>query len=240
MRVFVSGATRGIGKVIAEKLLMEGFQVTIHGKSESEHARDAVRELEEKLELQVPVLYFDVANRDQAREILQQDVESNGAYYGIVCNAGITADAPLAGMEYEQWRNVLSTNLDSFYHIVQPLMLPMIRLRSGGRIVVMSSVSGIMGNRGQVNYSASKAGLIGATKALARELASRKITVNCVAPGPVGTEMLPDQMKEKLLSSIPMQRFGLPEEVAHAVRFFFHPEAEYITGQVLSVSGGMV
>lgn len=239
-RVFVSGSTRGLGKAIAVRLLEEGYSVTIHGRSESDYARDTYDSLQTLFGESVQSLYFDVGNQEAAASVLTADVERYGAYFGIVCNAGCSADVPLAGMSYDQWRHVLRVNLDSFYHIVQPLLLPLIRCRSGGRIVVMSSLSGVAGNRGQVNYSASKAGLIGAAKALSRELASRKITVNCVAPGAIETDMLTDEIREQLVSSIPMKRCGRVEEVAHAVQFFFDPLAEFVTGQVLSVNGGVV
>jgi 3-oxoacyl-[acyl-carrier protein] reductase len=238
-RVFVSGSTRGIGKAIAFDLAKAGFQVTLHGRMESPEALRSVQELREVYP-GTQMVFFDVANRRLAAEVLQEDVEKNGAYYGVVINAGLSADAPLAGMNYDQWRDVLSVNLDGFYHILHPLLLPMIRLRKGGRVVGISSLSGVAGNRGQVNYSAAKAGLIGAVKALSRELASRQITVNCVAPGAIETPMISDDIRQSLLSDIPVRRLGMPEEVAHAVAYFFDDRASFTTGQVLGVNGGVV
>jgi 3-oxoacyl-[acyl-carrier protein] reductase len=180
-----------------------------------------------------------VADAAATRAALEADVESSGAFWGVVLNAGITADAPLATMKPEEWSAVLRTNLDGFYNVLQPLVMPMARLRDGGRIVTIGSVSGVLGNRGQVNYSASKAGLIGATRALARELAKRGITVNCVAPGFIQTDMLAGLSAEELAETIPMRRLGRPEEVAALVGFLFSEEAGYITAQVLGIDGGM-
>jgi 3-oxoacyl-[acyl-carrier protein] reductase len=180
-----------------------------------------------------------VADATAARAALAAEIEAQGPFWGVVLNAGITADAPLATMKPEDWSAVLRTNLDGFYNVLQPLVMPMVRLRDGGRIVTLGSVSGVLGNRGQVNYSASKAGLIGATKALARELAKRGITVNCVSPGFVETDMLAGLAKEEVVESIPMRRLGRPEEVAALVGFLFSEEAGYITAQVLGIDGGM-
>jgi len=185
------------------------------------------------------LLPFDVADAAAARAALEADVQANGAFWGVVLNAGITADAPLATMKPEEWSAVLRTNLDGFYNVLQPLVMPMVRLRDGGRIVTIGSVSGVLGNRGQVNYSASKAGLMGATRALARELAKRAITVNCVAPGFIQTDMLAGLPAEELAETIPMRRLGRPEEVAALVGFLFSEEAGYITAQVLGIDGGM-
>ena len=168
-------------------------------------------------------------------------METYGAYYGVVCNAGITRDNAFTAISGDDWDAVLHTNLDGFSNVLQPLIMPMIRTRRGGRIVAMSSVSGIMGNRGQVNYSASKAGLIGACKALAVELASRKITVNCVAPGLIDTDMAMDaQVLEHAMKIIPAARMGTADEVASLVAYLFSDSAAYITRQVISVNGGMV
>ncbi len=238
-RVFVSGSTRGIGKAIAFDLAKSGFQVTVHGRMETPEALRSVQELK-AAHPGTQMLFFDVANRRLAEEVLQEDVEKNGAYYGVVINAGLSADAPLAGMNYDQWRDVISVNLDGFYHILHPLLLPMIRLRKGGRVVGISSLSGVAGNRGQVNYSAAKAGLIGAVKALSRELASRQITVNCVAPGAIETPMISDNIRQSLRSDIPVGRLGIPEEVARAVAYFFDDRASFTTGQVLGVNGGVL
>jgi 3-oxoacyl-[acyl-carrier protein] reductase len=171
---------------------------------------------------------------------LEQDIDRNGAFYGVVLNAGLTHDAAFPALTDNEWDEVISTSLDGFYNVLKPIVMPMIRLKKGGRIVTLSSVSGIMGNRGQVNYSAAKAGLIGATKALALELAKRKITVNCVAPGLIETEMVTDEVKEHALKMIPLQRMGQVDEVAHTVNFLVSDQASYITRQVISVNGGLI
>ena len=185
------------------------------------------------------VLQFDIADREQARELLEADIEQFGAYYGVVCNAGLTRDNAFPAIPGDEWDLVLRTNLDGFYNVLHPIIMPMIRRRKPSRIVTISSVSGEMGNRGQVNYSAAKAGIIGATKALAVELAKRKITVNCVAPGLIDTEMTEDAPIEEALKMIPMQRVGQVEEVAATVSFLMSEDAGYITRQVISVNGGM-
>ena len=184
-------------------------------------------------------LTFDVTDRDAARNTLLTDIETNGMYWGIVINAGITEDGTFAGMTPQAWDRVIRTDLDGFYNLVQPLIMPLVHTRRGGRIVAISSVSGVMGNRGQVNYSAAKAGLIGAVKALALELASRKITVNAVAPGLIETEMVDAHVVERALPAIPMRRMGKPEEVAAAVAFLMQDEAAYITRSVIEVDGGL-
>ena len=189
---------------------------------------------------QAGVLQFDVADRAACAAILGDDVETHGAYYGVVCNAGLTRDGAFPALTEEDWDQVLRTNLDGFYNVLHPVMMPMIRRRAPGRIVCITSVSGLIGNRGQVNYSASKAGVIGAAKALAIELGKRRITVNCVAPGLIDTAMLDEHVPvDELLKMIPAQRMGTPEEVAGAVNFLMSAEAAYITRQVLAVNGGL-
>jgi 3-oxoacyl-[acyl-carrier protein] reductase len=185
------------------------------------------------------VLQFDVADRAAARDALLADVERHGPYYGVVCNAGLARDAVFAGMRGEEWDAVLAANLDGFYNVLQPLILPMVRRRAPGRIVTIASVSGLLGQRGQVNYSAAKAGLIGATKALALELGSRGITVNCVAPGFIQTEMLAGLPVEELRKLVPLQRLGGPDEVAAVVSFLLSEGAAYITRQVIAIDGGL-
>lgn len=186
------------------------------------------------------MLQFDVRERAAARACLEADVAAHGAYYGIVCNAGLTRDNAFPALSDEDWDTVIDTSLDGFYNVVHPLVMPMVRARQGGRIVTLASVSGVIGNRGQVNYSAAKAGLIGATKALAVELASRKITVNCVAPGLIETEMTHDLPLDEALRVVPMNRVGRADEVAAAVAFLMSDDAAYITRQVLGVNGGIV
>ena len=238
-RVLVTGASRGIGAAIAIKLAQQGFAITVHYHSNKNAAQSIVDEIN-KIGLASPtLLQFDIADRTATRQILDTDMESNGAYYGAVCNAGIAHDGAFPALEDDQWDKVIHTNLDGFYNVLHPLIMPMIRLRSGGRIVTMSSVSGLIGNRGQVNYSAAKAGIIGATKALSIELAKRKITVNCVAPGVIETDMTEMLYAEEAKKMIPMARFGNVDEVAATVDFLMSDAASYITRQVISVNGGM-
>ena len=235
----VTGSSRGIGRAVALTLAQNGFDIVLHCRSRMEELH-AVRDEIIAMGRNVRCLQFDIANREQTQTVLLDDVEKHGAYYGVVCNAGITRDNAFPAISGEDWDAVLHTNLDGFYNVLQPLVMPMIRTRKGGRIVAMSSVSGVMGNRGQVNYSASKAGLIGACKALAVELAKRKITVNCVAPGLIDTDMATDErVLEHALQMIPAERVGTPEEVASLVAYLFSDGAAYITRQVISVNGGM-
>lgn len=239
LSVLVTGSSRGIGQAIALGLAQDGFDVIVHCRSRRDEAEAVVQDIR-AMGRQARVLQFDVADRDACRRILSEDVEQYGAYYGVVLNAGLTRDGAFPALEDEDWDSVLRTNLDGFYNVLHPVMMPMIRRRQAGRIVCMASVSGLMGNRGQVNYSASKAGLIGAAKALAVELAKRKITVNCVAAGLINTEMIDENVPvDDILKSIPMQRMGTTEEVAHAVRFLMDEKAAYITRQVIAVNGGL-
>ncbi|WP_422417986.1 3-oxoacyl-ACP reductase FabG [Pseudomonas sp. GZD-222] len=237
--ILVTGSSRGIGRAIALRLAQSGFDLVLHCRSGRTEA-DAVAEEVRALGRQARVLQFDVADRAACAALLSADVETHGAYYGVVCNAGLTRDGAFPALSEEDWDQVLRTNLDGFYNVLHPLMMPMIRRRAPGRIVCITSVSGMIGNRGQVNYSASKAGVIGAAKALAIELGKRKITVNCVAPGLIDTAMLDEHVPvDELLKMIPAQRMGTPEEVASAVNFLVSAEAAYITRQVLAVNGGL-
>jgi 3-oxoacyl-[acyl-carrier protein] reductase len=237
--VLITGSSRGIGKAVALKLASEGYDIVLHCRSKLEEAQSVASEIE-AMGQQVRVLQFDIADTQQCQSVLEDDVEKHGAYYGVVCNAGLARDNAFPAMPPEDWNLVLRTNLDGFYNVLQPLIMPMVRRRKAGRIVTMSSVSGVAGNRGQVNYSASKAGIIGATKALAIELAKRKITVNCVAPGLIDTEMTEDVFMDEVMKMIPMQRVGKVEEVAATVSFLMSEGAAYITRQVISVNGGMI
>lgn len=237
-RVLVTGSSRGIGRGIAERLIADGFELVIHCHNNVTQAEE-VASIAREVGQQATVLQFDIADREACRETIEADIEANGAYYGVVCNAGVARDNAFPAIPGEDWDLVLRTNLDGFYNVLHPAMMPMIRRRKPGRIVTLSSVSGEMGNRGQVNYSAAKAGIIGATKALAVELAKRKITVNCVAPGLIDTDMINDAPVDEALKMIPMQRVGSIEEVAGTVSFLMSEDAGYITRQVISVNGGM-
>lgn len=238
-KVLVTGASKGIGSAIALQLGQQGFDVTVHYNSDEKGALAVKSSIEEK-NGKADIIQFNISDRQACKQQLEEYIEQNGAFYGVVCNAGITRDTAFPAMEDDEWDDVIHTNLDGIYNVLQPLIMPMIRLRKGGRIVTMSSVSGIAGNRGQVNYSASKAGIIGATKALALELAKRKITVNCVAPGLIETEMLPEDVKTEAMKLIPMKRTGRVEEIASLVNYLFSEQAGYITRQVISVNGGMI
>ncbi|GAB3246158.1 SDR family oxidoreductase [Chitinimonas naiadis] len=237
--VLVTGSSRGIGRAIALRLAREGYDLVLHCRSRLDEAEQVAGEIR-AMGREVRVLQFDVADRASAAEVLLADVETHGCYYGVVCNAGIARDNAFPAMPAEEWDAVIHTNLDSFYNVLHPLTMPLVRRRKPGRIVTLASVSGIMGNRGQVNYSAAKAGIIGATKALAVELASRGITVNCVAPGLIDTEMIEAHVQEEAMKIIPAKRMGKPEEVAATVAFLMSEDAAYITRQVISVNGGMV
>jgi 3-oxoacyl-[acyl-carrier protein] reductase len=237
--ILVTGSSRGIGRAIALRLARAGFDIVLHCRARRDEA-EAVQAQIQALGRQARILQFDVADRAACRQALEADIEAHGAYYGVVCNAGLTRDGAFPALSEDDWDRVLRTNLDGFYNVLHPLCMPMIRRRKPGRIVCITSVSGLIGNRGQVNYSASKAGVIGAAKALAIELGKRRITVNCVAPGLIDTEMLDDNLPlEEILKMIPAARMGTPEEVAGAVNFLMSEEAAYITRQVLSVNGGL-
>lgn len=237
--ILVTGSSRGIGRAIALRLAQAGFDLVLHCRTRREDAEEVRRRIE-ALGRQARILQFDVADRAACRTTLEADIEAHGAYYGVVCNAGLTRDGAFPALGDDDWDQVMRTNLDGFYNVLHPLCMPMVRRRKPGRIVCITSVSGLIGNRGQVNYSASKAGIIGAAKALAIELGKRKITVNCVAPGLIDTEMLDEHLPlEDILKMIPAQRMGTAEEVAGAVNFLMSDEAAYITRQVLSVNGGL-
>ena len=237
--VLVTGASRGIGRAIAVRLAEDGFNIVVHCRGRLDDAHETAAQVAAAGGV-ARVLSFDVSAREAVREALETDIAAHGAYYGVVLNAGLTRDGAFPALTGEDWDAVLRTNLDGFYNVLQPLIMPMIRLRRGGRIVAVSSVSGLIGNRGQVNYSASKAGLIGAVKALAIELGKRGITVNAVAPGLIETEMVEAHFPvAEIVKMIPLARAGAPDDVAQAVRFLMSAGAGYITRQVLSVNGGL-
>ncbi|RPH30004.1 3-oxoacyl-ACP reductase FabG [Buttiauxella warmboldiae] len=239
--VLVTGASKGIGKAIALGLAADGFALVVHYHRDEAGAQQTLEEIKAQGGTG-RVMQFDSSGREQCRSVIEADIEKYGAYWGVVNNAGITRDGAFPALSDDDWDGVIRTNLDSFYNVIQPCVMPMIGLRNGGRIITLSSVSGLMGNRGQVNYSAAKAGIIGATKALAIELAKRKITVNCIAPGLIDTGMI--EMEDAALSEamriIPMQRMGQPEEVAGLARYLMSPVAGYLTRQVISINGGML
>ena len=237
--VLVTGASRGIGRAIAVRLAEDGFNIVVHCRGRLDDAHETAAQVAAAGGV-ARVLSFDVSAREAVHEALETDIAARGAYYGVVLNAGLTRDGAFPALTGEDWDAVLRTNLDGFYNVLQPLSMPLIRLRRGGRIVAVSSVSGLIGNRGQVNYSASKAGLIGAVKALAIELGKRGITVNAVAPGLIETEMVEAHVPvAEIVKIIPLARAGAPDDVAQAVRFLMSAGAGYITRQVLSVNGGL-
>ncbi|MCF2858962.1 3-oxoacyl-ACP reductase FabG [Pseudoalteromonas sp. SMS1] len=238
-RILVTGSSRGIGKAIAFELAQQGYDIALHCRSNLAMAEAFKSELE-ALGRHVTVLQFDVCDRQAAKAALLNDIEEFGAYYGVVCNAGITRDGAFPALTDDDWDSVIRTGLDGFYNVVHPVLMPMIQMRKGGRIITVTSVSGIAGNRGQVNYSAAKGGVISATKALSLELAKRKITVNSVAPGLIETDMTEGAEIDEIKKLIPMRRAGQPKEVAATVAFLMSDGAGYITRQVISVNGGLV
>lgn len=238
-QVLVTGASKGIGRAIAIQLAKDGFVVVVHYMADRNGALQTLAAIIES-GVEGRLLQFDIRDREQCKQVLETDIEQHGAYYGVVSNAGVTNDAVFPAMTGAEWDGVVHTNLDAFYNVLHPCIMPMVQLRKGGRIVTLASVSGITGNRGQTNYSAAKAGIIGATKALALEVAKRKITVNCVAPGLVDTGMVNDEVKEHAMPMIPLRRMGQPEEVAGLVSYLMSDVAAYVTRQVISINGGLV
>ena len=234
--ILITGSSRGIGKATALYLADKGYDIVLHCSKDVQRLEDLKSEIISK-GVNCRTLAFDTKNRTSVSEILTKDIEENGIYYGIVLNTGIAKDNPFPAMEDFEWDDVLTTNLDGFYNVLKPLIMPLIQTRKG-RIITMSSISGLTGNRGQVNYSAAKAGIIGATKALSREVAKRNITVNCIAPGIIETDMTED-IPEEAIKQIPLKRMGKPKEIASLVNYLLSEDAGYITGQVISVNGGL-
>ena len=235
--VLITGASRGIGRETALYLAKNGYDLVLHCNKNIQKLEELQKEIV-NFGVSARTLQFDISNREECKTKLLEDVEKYGTYYGVVLNAGIAKDNPLPAMEDEEWDAVIGTNLNGFYNVMKPLVMPMIQNR-GGRVVALTSVSGLTGNRGQVNYSASKAGIIGAAKALSREVAKRKITVNCVAPGIIETDMTTDIPEELIKEMVPLKRAGSAKEVASLINYLLSDDAGYITGQVISVNGGM-
>lgn len=235
--VLVTGSSRGIGAEIARTLASDTRHVWVHYRSGKAEAQAVVAEIQ-ALGFQASLLCFDVADRSACKAVLEAFIEEYGGFDIVVNNAGITRDAPFPGMTDEQWDDVLQTCLGGFYNVSRPLLMPMIRKR-WGRIVNMVSIAALHGNRGQSNYAAAKAGVIAASKSLAKEVASRGITVNAVAPGFIDTEMTEHISKDHIKQVVPMARVGRTEEVAAVVEFLCSDSASYITGEVINVSGGV-
>lgn len=236
--VLVTGASKGLGAAIAGALGAEGFEVVVHWRSDRDGAERTAAAIRDRGGA-ARLIAFDVTDRDACRTALEADIAAQGAYYGVVANAGVHRDNVFPLLTDRDWDEVIRTDLDGFYNVLKPCVMPMIQARRGGRIVTISSVSGVLGNRGQVNYSAAKAGIIGATKALALELAKRKITVNCVAPGLLDNVELAQEDRERILDLIPVRRLGTPAEVAALVAYLMSDAAAYVTRQVISIDGGL-
>ncbi|MBP3126518.1 3-oxoacyl-ACP reductase FabG [Thalassospira sp. ER-Se-21-Dark] len=237
--ILVTGASKGIGAAAARRLARDGFDIVLHYNSDRDGAESVAKDVLAS-GVQARLVQFDISDRDATREALENDIAEHGAPYGIILNAGVTRDGPFPALEDDDWDSVIHTNLDGFYNVIKPLLMPIIQQRKGGRIVALTSIAGIAGNRGQVNYSASKAGIIGAVKSLALELAKRKITVNAVAPGIIETQMTKDLPEDEVKAMIPMRRYGTADEVAATISFLCSDDASYVTRQVISVNGGML
>jgi len=237
-KALITGGSGGIGSAIAERLAADGLQVWIHYRNNPDSARQVAERITARGGT-ASTIGFDVVDGEQCRQALETLLASEGAIDVVVHNAGISADAPFPGMEEAQWKSVIDTSLHGFFHVTRPLIMPMIRQR-WGRIVSLSSIAALHGNRGQTNYAAAKAGLIGATRSLAKEVASRGICANVVAPGFVDTGMISDIPVELIREVVPMQRPGKAAEVAAVVAFLCSGEASYITGEVINVSGGII
>jgi 3-oxoacyl-[acyl-carrier protein] reductase len=237
--VLVTGASRGIGSAIARELAATGYDLVLN-YNQSEQAAEETRRAVEDEGSSARLLQFDVSDRETATERLERDIEENGPYYGVVLNAGIHRDAPFPLLEGDDWDRVMDVNLGGVFNVLKPVVMPLMRNESGGRIVTISSVSGLIGRASQVNYSASKAGIVGATKSLAQELGQYDVTVNCVAPGLIDTEMVTDVPLEEIKEHISLDRIGDPEEVASVVRFLLSDDASYVHGEVISVNGGLM
>lgn len=237
-QVLITGSSRGIGKETALYLAQNGFDIILHCNKNIQKAEEVLKSIQ-NFGVKGRILQFDTKNREECKKVITDDIQKNGVYFGVVLNAGIARDVVFPVMEDDDWDSVLETNLGGFYNVLKPIVMPMIENRIKGRIIAMSSISGLRGNYGQVNYSASKAGIIGAVKALALELAKRKITVNCVAPGVIESDMTKELPADEVRKLIPMKRFGTAKEVASLVNYLMSEDAGYITSQVISVNGGL-
>jgi 3-oxoacyl-[acyl-carrier protein] reductase len=244
-RILVTGASKGIGRAIAIALAHAGYQVVCHyhrdleGVKQTMAAIQAAADANQQPQQPAHCLQFDISNRAETYARLEEEVATRGAFWGVVLNAGIKKDSSFLAMEAEDWSSVIETNLSSFYNLLSPLVRPMLQLKSGGRILCISSLSGSLGVGGQVNYSASKGGLEAAARSLAMEVAKRQVTVNCVCPGFVETDMLKDMNKDELADQVPMKRIGKAEEVAELVKFLMSDAAAYITKQSIRIDGGI-
>ena len=237
-KALITGGSGDLGSAIAKQLAEDGYEVWIHANRQLEKAEILAQQINQKGGRAYSIC-FDITNIQAVEQAIETLLES-GPIQVLVNNAGVHDDTVMAGMTHEQWQHVLDVSLNGFFNITQPLLLPMTRKR-WGRIINIASVAGIMGNRGQTNYAAAKAGLIGASKSLALELASRQITVNVVAPGVMEGDMAEKSFtQERVKQIVPMQRLGKPQEVADLVSFLASEKASYITGQTLSINGGMV
>ena len=236
--VLVTGASKGIGQAIANRLAADGFDIVVHYHSDRDGAERTARAVE-AAGASARLMQFDACDRGVALQVIDSDISEHGAYYGVINNAGVSRDNAFPAMSDDDWDQVITTNLDSFYNVIKPCVMPMVRARKGGRIISISSVSGVIGNRGQVNYSAAKAGVIGASKALALELGKRNITVNCVAPGFIETDMTTDVEIDHVMKLIPARRAGQPDEVAGLVSYLMSDAAGYITRQTICIDGGL-
>lgn len=236
--VLVTGASKGIGRAIATRLAADGFDVVVHYHSDRAGAEDTLNAAL-AAGAAARLMQFDACDRQATVQAIEADIDAHGAYYAVINNAGISRDNAFPSLTDTDWDKVISTNLDSFYNVIKPCVMPMVRARQGGRIITISSVSGVIGNRGQVNYSAAKAGVIGASKALALELGKRNITVNCVAPGIIETDMTADAEFEHIMKLVPARRAGQPQEVAGLVAYLMSDAAGYITRQTICIDGGL-
>lgn len=237
-RALITGGSGDIGSAIAKQLAQDGFEVIIHANHNVSKAESLAKALNAK-GFKATAIQFDVTDPNSVTPVLEALLEE-GAIDVIINNAGIHDDAVMAGMSSQQWQTVIDVSLNGFFNVTQPLLMPMIRKR-WGRIINIASIAGVTGNHGQTNYAAAKAGLIGASKSLALELASRKITVNVIAPGIIEGEMTRDLFPDEVVKkTVPMQNIGQPEDIAYGVSYLASDKAKYITSQVLNINGGMI